>query len=220
MTQTGRRRTSRDADRRADARRRSRHASDDAAPAPEDSEPSPDADGGSTQPNLLRRLFIPPAAPLADKPDPLAGFSYAGPEWLRVPASGVYLLRANPVIWLVAGLVWAIARLFESATIIGFVASMVEFAALIGAGYLGWQRPWLYGLASAITGLVILLAYAIYQLGSTGAAFDVSFVGIFLLYFGLPTALLGALAGWFGGYWRRRLAEARTLRNRGRPGRR
>ncbi|MFN2484705.1 MAG: hypothetical protein ABR509_07195 [Candidatus Limnocylindria bacterium] len=221
MAQSSRRRSSRDAESRAEARRRARQGAGTDR-EPDDDEGDVDSAGRDRppRPNLLQRMFVPPAAPLPDKPDPLAGFSHSGPSWLRAPAAGVHVLRANPVIWLVAGLVWAVARLFESSSAIGFVASMVEFGALIGAGYLGWQRPWLYGLAAAVTGLIFLLAYAVYQITSSGVGFDPGFIGVFVLYFGLPTVLLGALAGWFGGYWRRRLAEARTLREAARHARR
>lgn len=201
------------------------------APETDDSSPPDDQERHGTravapreQPGLLRRLILPPAAPLEGMPDPLAGFQYRGPRWLRGPAQALFLLRGRPLVWLGAGLVWGVARFTESLLgadqIVALVAAMLEFAALIGAGYIGWQRPWLFGLAASIVGIVVFLAFGVARfvgggeplvetLALAGRAFLVS----------LPLfAAMGALAGWFGGYWRRRLAEAkaRALRDRDR----
>ncbi|MDQ3879804.1 MAG: hypothetical protein M3295_01780 [Chloroflexota bacterium] len=215
MTQTGRRRSSGQASERAEARRRARRQDvDDPA---SDSTTARDDDAAQPRPGLLQRLLIPPVAPLPDKPDPLAAYRHTGPAWMRAPRAGAYLLRANPIVWLAGGLVWAIASLVPSSGVTGFAASIGQFGALIGAGWLGWQRPWLYGLAAAVVGVIALLALSLGLAAAQGTdlgASPVAAIGLFLVVVGLPTVLLGALAGWFGGYWRRRLAEARTIRER------
>ena len=207
---------------RAEARRRARRAPDTAPP---DDIPTTTATepAGRPQPSGLRRLLLPPVAPLPGKPDPLAGFSYSGPAWLRAPATAAHLLRAQPPVWLAAGLVWAIARLFETPTGIGLLAAIIEFGALIGAGYLGWQRPWLYGLAAGFMGVVFLFGFAFGMAVFAGAdpvTMGGTAVVAMLVYYAPFYGATGALAGWFGGYWRRRLAEAKATASRQQAARR
>ena len=210
MSQTVKRRPPRP-DARAEARRRARRASADEDAATEGTaENAASTERGDTaQPSLLRRLILPPAAPLPGMPDPLAGFSYSGPESRRPLAAALYLLRARPFLWLSAGLVWAIAHVFQP-TVFGFLASLIEFSAFIGAGYLGWQRPWLYGLAAGIAGAIAFLGIQIGATLSAGIGLpSADVVATAIIVTIIFQAAVGALAGWFGGYWRRRLAEAK-----------
>ena len=211
-------RSARGRDTRADARRRARRIEEESVrdESPARSTASTAATAGP-QPSLLRRLLLPPAAPLPDKPDPLANFRHTGPGWLARPAAAIYLLRAQPLVWLAAGFLWAVARILEpQPNAIGVTASLVAFGALIGAGYLGWQRPWLYGLAAGLVGMVFLAAFAFAQALSAGedpGATGLAVVQYFLAY-AIFFGAMATLAGWFGGYWRRRLAEAKAQAQR------
>ena len=212
---------------RAEARRRARRFDEESAAEDVSDDGSTRAVATTTprdrQPSLIRRLLLPPAAPLPDKPDPLAGFTHSGPRWRRGLAAGVYLLRAQPLVWVAAGVLWAIARLLESQpNAIGLAASLVAFGALIGAGYLGWQAPWLYGLASALVGAILLIAFGYTQLLATGLdplASAGTALFAFFLYYAPFYGAMGTLAGWFGGYWRRRLAETKAQALRGQAAR-
>jgi hypothetical protein len=150
---SNRRRTAED---RAEARRRARRAArgpdgeHDLEEEPESASSTPAASGGS----FLNRLF-PPAPPLPGKGDPMRGFAYAGP--LRGVVGGLYLLSRNPLPWILGGLLWAAGQLFRSDSIVGVVALFISFAGLIGAGWLGWQRPWLFGLAAGVVGWLVLI---------------------------------------------------------------
>lgn len=155
---------------------------------------------------FLTRLF-PAAPPLPGKPDPLAGFTYSGP--LRGLVSGLYLLAQNPRAWVVPAVIWAVAELMFRLGIpdplFGTVASLVAFGALIAAGWVGWQRPWAFGLAAAVLGVILFT-------GILGTAAVLARVpGASTAYIGLASQEMlqlafGALAGWYGGYLRRRLA--------------
>ncbi len=88
------------------------------------------------------------------------------------------------------------------------LASVVSFGALIGAGWFGWQRPWAFGLAAAFLGVILfagIVGTAILQGGvDPGVSRPALFLGLasqesFQLFF-------GAIAGWYGGYLRRRVA--------------
>ncbi len=159
---------------------------------------------------FLDRIF-PPAPPLPGKPDPLAGFTYAGP--MRGIVAGFYLLALAPRWWVLGGVLWAIgelvARLGPGSALTATLASVVSFAALIAAGWFGWQRPWAFGLAAAFLGVILfsgIVGTAILQGGvDTGLSGPAVFLGLasqesFQLFF-------GAIAGWYGGYLRRRVAS-------------
>ena len=203
---------------RAEARRRARQQ----ARSADDLDGLGSPAGGETgtgkppeRPTLLQRL-IPAAAPLRDKPDPLARFTYRGPSVLRPLALAGYLLRVNPLAWLIPGAVWALAARFATAEATGFLSAFVQIGALMGAGYVGWQRPWFYGLSASLFAVVLLLVVLV--VGETVAGGSVGPLLGFVLVAFLANApmygLTGAVAGWFGGYWRRRMAETRSLRAR------
>jgi hypothetical protein len=205
----------RDAERRAEARRRARAQAQgrfdeeeldevEAAPARRPSTP------------LLERLF-PPAAPLAGKGDPFAGFAYTGR--FRPIVANLWLIPRNPLAGVVMGILWAAAYIMVdqyAGTTIGSIASFVSFGALVAAGWIGWQRPWLYGLAAAAIGFLIYSPYFIYSVATAkvdpaiGPPPTGSQVALVLLTNGLVQLGIGALAGFYGGYLRRRLADPAT----------
>lgn len=206
---------------RTEARRRARQRAD-AEAGTAGSERTGDSRGGRAnagsgaggRPTLLER-FVPYAPPLPGKPDALARFAYGGPALLRPLAVAAFLLRANPLAWILPGLVWSAARFLGA---LGLIVALVEFGALIAAGAFGWQRPWLYGFAAGIFGVVVLVAIATTAelAAGTDPAILAGRIPAALFYFAVLQGFTGALAGWFGGYWRRRLvherAAARTRR--------
>jgi hypothetical protein len=197
---------------RAEARRRARYIAQgrELEDVEQEQEPEGPTARRATPPSggFLTRLF-PAAPPLPGKPDPLAGFTYTGR--LRGLVSGVYLLSRNPRAWVVPAVIWAVAellfRLGLPDPLFATIASLVAFGALIGAGWVGWQRPWAFGLAAAVLGVVLFT-------GILGTAAVLARVpGASTAYLGLASQEMlqlafGALAGWYGGYLRRRLAAA------------
>ncbi len=195
---------------RAEARRRARLAA--RGELPEDvEEEQPERDPAPTRGGILGRLF-PPAPPLPNRPDPLFGFSGGGP--LRPITLRLLLLRRNPLAWLVTG-VLAFIGFYASFTYandpIGLFGTFLLFGALIAAGWFGWQRPTLFGVAAALVGFAIATAIVLYSFASLGATPET---------FGQPTAVilnlfvqavyqsaLGFLGGWYGGYLRRRQTQ-------------
>jgi hypothetical protein len=210
---------------RAEARRRARLAAQGRETEWENAEDRDETEtgtGGPAQPTNWLQRVIPPAPPLRGKPDPLATFRYEGP--LRPIVEALYLLARNPVAWLIPGLLWlAVSVLPMGDATLQLVGQLVTYGALIAAGWIGWQRPWLFGLAAALLGWLPVVVY------------------LFILFFGdpaqlanaagrVPTAdelvgalgvrtllqtVLGLVAGWYGGYLRRRLADQRPAPDRG-----
>lgn len=207
---------SRRRDSRTDARRRARQRDEEAAAANEAT--AADAEGATAtqrprQP-LLKRL-LPDAPPLPGKGDPLAGFRYRGPRAFQGLAETGYLLRRNPLAWMTPSLAVTLARLMPLVlTQIAFLSTTVELGAMVVAGALGWQRPWLYGATAAFVGTVIFAVYYVVLLapGAPGVPTSPTDIAVGILSFAVFQGLLGALAGWFGGYWRRRFAEASAMR--------
>ena len=148
---------SRGASSRAEARRRARLAAqgqtvdDDDVEEAASSTERPARGGG-----FLSRLF-PPAPPLPGHERPFEGFSYAGRPAFRGIAEAIWLLARNPLAWIGMGALWAVSRLLTDQTAIGIIMSVVSFGSLIAAGWLGWRRPWLYGLAAALLGWLAVL---------------------------------------------------------------
>ncbi len=205
---------------RAEARRRARLAArgelDDAQ-----LDENTDAAEPPAKPSLLQRI-IPPAPPLAGRPDPLQGFTYAG----RFPGAmaGLYVLRQNPLPWVAAALVWAglalVLPLLPQNGTIFLVANITQYVALIAAGWFGWQRPWLFGVMAAVVGLAVWTAWVgIFpdQYLTAGAERPTpAALGVYYLYQAPVQLLLGFVAGWYGGYLRRRLADQRPTEDRSR----
>ncbi|MEX0626846.1 MAG: hypothetical protein WD402_09890 [Chloroflexota bacterium] len=201
-----------DAERRAEARRRARLQAQGRL---EDEEQDEVEAAPARRPSgsLLRRLF-PPAAPLPGKPDPLAGFTYTGR--LRPVVSSLWLIPRNPLAGIVMGLLWAAAYIItvqEGRSVVGSIASFVSFGALVAAGWIGWQRPWLYGFVAAVIGYLLYAGYAIFALAGTAALDEpgaTTLAATYLLTNGILQAGIGALAGFYGGYLRRRMADPAT----------
>lgn len=193
---------------RAEARRRARLAARGELTEPEVAEePEPPGSGGG----FLSRIF-PPAPPLPDKPDPLAGFDAAGP--LQPVRERLFLLRANPVAWLVPGLlafIGFLASVFYARGLLGLLGTFLLFGALVGAGWFGWQRPTLFGTTASIVGYLLSAALILYTFASQGAGPDTfgtpGALTLRLVSDGLIQGGLGFLGGWYGGYLRRRQTQ-------------
>ncbi len=190
---------------------------------PEDvsDEPVADEPTATSRPGggILGRLF-PPAPPLPNRPDPLAGFEGTGP--MRPITSRIYLLRRNPLAWIVPGIL-AFVGFYASFTYatdpLGLFGTFLLFGALIGAGWLGWQRPSLFGISAALLGFVIATAIVLFTFASLGATPETFEPVVILNLFvqALYQSALGFLGGWYGGYLRRRqtqLSGQRTVRSR------
>jgi hypothetical protein len=199
---------------RAEARRRARMmARGELQPDEvETVEPDREPRGG-----FLTRLF-PPAPPLPNRPDPLAGFDGSGA--LRPVRERAFLLRRNLLAWVLPGVVafvGYIASLFYQASILGLIGTFVLFGSLIAAGWFGWQRPTLYGTAASLVSYLLVTALILVQLGQMGA--DVESLGPDrvipdLVLRALYQAGLGFLGGWYGGYLRRRQTQMATTDTR------
>jgi hypothetical protein len=207
---------SRSSTERAEARRRSRQIAR-GEEVPEAPETAASAGSPPRQPGLLSRLF-PPAPPLAGKGDPLAGFTYRGR--FRGLVAGAWLLFKHPLPWGIAAAGWAVLQLALLVTprqnLVAFAITLGQYGLLIGAGWVGWQRPWLFGAAAGVIGVVIhaLIAGIVTIQAGEGAAAAFSVIGsltaLVVLY-----GLVGAFAGFYGGYLRRRMAAQSPTTARG-----
>lgn len=167
--------------------------------------------------------MFPPASPLPGKPDPLAGFDYHGP--FRTLVTTLWVLGRAPLVWLAFGVLWAAAYLATNAlggTFLGTIASLLTFGSLVAAGWLGWRRPWAYGAAAGATGQLLYGAF-LGIAAASGTDIDgpdrsipVGQAVTSLITSGIFMMAIGALAGFYGGYLRRRLAEPRAGATRAR----
>lgn len=194
---------------RTEARRRARLAARGELPEPEESEsePEPRAARGS----FVSRIF-PPAPPLPNRPDPLAGYDGSGP--LRPITERIYLLIHYPLVWLLPGIVAFIglyASLGYGTSFLGLIGTFLLFGALIAAGWFGWQRPSLFGTAAALVGFAVRLGLVVFFFATRGVGPETfgSPVEVFgaealqAVYYGV----LGFIGGWYGGYLRRRQTQ-------------
>jgi hypothetical protein len=207
---------------RAEARRRARMAargeideSEDQAEADAGAEAERPAESGG----FLRRLF-PKVPPLPDKPDPLKGFDEEGP--MRPIRVRVFLLRQNLLAWTITGILAGFAfyaSLFYATNVLGFLGTFGLFGAVIAAGWMGWQRPTLFGTAAALVGYVLTVAVVLWTLAQIGVTPDDSASGTAgaltqLMIQALYVAGIGFLGGWYGGYLRRRNAQVNAQMRR------
>ena len=209
-----------DAARRAEARRRARLEAQGRIPEEEQDEAEVAPARRPAAP-LLQRLF-PPAAPLRGKPDPFLGFTYTGR--LRPVVSSLWLIPRNLYAGFGMGILWVGAYILvgqSGRSLVGTIASFASFGALVAAGWIGWQRPWLYGFVAAIIGYLLYAPYFVFALAPRFApAWSGSVITSYLATDGLVQVAIGALAGYYGGYLRRRLAvppatrQAATTRRR------
>ncbi|MGH2462479.1 MAG: hypothetical protein ACRDFZ_02490 [Candidatus Limnocylindria bacterium] len=194
---------------RAEARRRARRVAQGKELPPDESPPEGAAAAArSRPPGLFGRLF-PPAPPLPGKGDPLAGFTYTGR--FRGLVSGAWLLARHPLPWGVAAAGWAILQLgllvAAGQNLVAFGITLGQYGLLIGAGWVGWWRPWLFGVAAGVVGVVLHAVVAgiiTVQFGedlTAALALAASLLALVALY-----GLVGAFAGFYGGYLRRRMA--------------
>src|SRR5690606_19250990 len=172
-----------------------------------DAAPEPEQRGGG----FLTRLF-PPAPPLPNRPDPLAGFDPAGP--MRPVRERVFLLRSNLLAWVLPGIVaffGFFASIFYAQGFLGLIGTFLLFGALIAAGWFGWQRPTLFGTAAAIISFILSAAFILWTFAQQGAGPDTfgtpGQVAVELLLQAAYQAGLGFLGGWYGGYLRRRQTQ-------------
>ena len=230
-------RTRRQPTNRTDARRRARQLErGDEVENAEEEEASAAAEARPSGPGGLFGRLFPPAPPLPGKPDPLAGFTYTGP--LRSVVAGLYVLALNPRGWLMPGIAWAVAQtvsylnLLTAASythiynatppgygLIEIVTLLSTVVAVVAAGWIGWQRPWLFGLAASIAGTLIqatILGLAIDPVPYQNATFGSVFTAITVNQILQLQWALGALIGWYGGYLRRRMTVTAPTPRQGR----
>jgi len=205
---------------RAEARRRARlRAQGQSVEEAQEPESTAQGGGGAAQGSFLTRIF-PPTPPLPNRPDPLAGFTYRGP--LSGIVGGLYILARAPRAWVIAGGGWAIgellARVAPPSDIVAVLASVGSFGALIAAGWFGWQRPWAFGLAASVLGVAIFSGVLGTSIINAGVDTDLGVTGpaLFLALLSQETfqLFIGALAGWYGGYLRRRMAASAPQQQR------
>lgn len=207
----------REAEARAEARRRSRMLARgetiDGAEAEDEATPASRPQGLT----LMQRVF-PAAPPLPGKSDPMLGFTYSGP--LPQVVSSFWLIRRNLYAGVGMGILWAaayIVTVLYGGSMIGVSASFLSFGSLVAAGWLGWQRPWLYGLVAAVVGYVLFASYFSYLAANDpDATAATGELAQYLFSNGLLQVGVGALAGFYGGYLRRRFSDPSLRREQAR----
>jgi hypothetical protein len=198
---------------RAEARRRARYAAQGKEPLP-GTEPRPQAAVAAPgpAPGFLGRIF-PPAPLLPGKGDPLAGFTYKG-RFSGIVA-GAWLLAHHPLAWGVPAVGWAVLQwlLLAMAQTSGnrqslwaFGITLGQYGLLIGAGWVGWWRPWLFGAAAGVGGAAIHVIIAVGESIMHGPSVTIDVVFLSFATEALLYVLVGAFAGFYGGYLRRRMA--------------
>jgi hypothetical protein len=208
---------------RAEARRRTRQIERGVELPGDELEADETAKPAGLSGGLLGRVF-PAAPPLPNRPDPLAGLQYDGP--FRSVVAGFYLLANNPRAWLLPAIPWAGAQALAYLTpptysLIQIPMVLVSVLAIIAAGWIGWQRPWLFGLSAAVAGTLLEAAFLALLFAPVGRE-DLNpsrvFLGIIVFQIAQLQLLLGAFIGWYGGYLRRRMtapaAQASSRRRR------
>ena len=194
---------------RAEARRRARLAARGELPEPDESEPEPEP--RAARGSFVSRIF-PPAPPLPNRPDPLAGYEGSGP--VRPVTERLFLLVHNPLVWLAPGIgafVGLYASLGYGTSFLGLIGTFLLFGSLIAAGWFGWQRPSLFGTAAALVGFSVRLALVLFFFATRGVGPETfgspaEVIGgelLQALYYGA----LGFIGGWYGGYLRRRQTQ-------------
>ena len=195
--------SSRDAAARAEARRRARLVAQGRQDEEEGTVEEDAPVATRPRPSLFKAIF-PPAAPLPGKPDPMAGFRYSGS--MRPVVASLWLISRNPIAGLGMGVIWATAWAITSVdgkSTVGTIASFISFGSLVAAGVIGWQRPWLYGLTAGVFGYLIYAAYVVVARSAPLNQTDV----LALVVNGVLQSMIGGLAGFYGGYLRRRFAD-------------
>ena len=139
----------------------------------------------------------------------MVGFTYTGR--FRPLVANLWLIPRNLFAGIGMGILWAAAYILVDQygrSLVGTIASFVSFGALVAAGWIGWQRPWLYGLVAATFGYLLYAPYFILAIAPRlSPALSSSVTATYLGTNGLVQVGIGALAGFYGGYLRRRLAD-------------
>ena len=153
------------------------------------------------------------------------------------------MLALNPRGWLLPGIAWAVAQLLSYINLLAAAAyanqftgtappsyGLIEIVGLLGtvfavvaAGWIGWQRPWLFGLAASIAGTAIqatILGLLIDPVPLPSANFGSVFSAITINQILQLQWAIGALIGWYGGYLRRRMTVTAPGPRQGRQRRR
>jgi hypothetical protein len=94
-------------------------------------------------------------------------------------------------------------------SLVSLTLTLAQYALFIGAGWVGWWRPWLFGAAAGVAGSLILgiiVGLRAFQHGDGIASVPLA-IAITLTTWGLLFGLIGAFAGFYGGYLRRRMAN-------------
>ena len=190
---------------RAEARRRARLAArGEHLPEPETVEEA----HPERRPTFFGRLF-PPAPPLPNRPDPLEKFDRSAP--LAAVREPLYLLRRNPLAWMVPSLTCFIGYFLSlegGRNVLSLLGTFLTFGSIIAAGWFGWQRPALFGTVTAVLGYGLLLAVVTATLVTLGEGDPLALNDSLQLVVGFALqALLGLVGGWYGGYLRRRQAH-------------
>ncbi len=199
---------------RAEARRRARYAAQGKEPLPGTEPPAQAATTATApSPGLLGRIF-PPAPPLPGKGDPLKGFTYQGR--FQAIVAGAWLVAHHPLAWGVPAITWAVLQASISfiprQSLVAFGITLVQYGLLIGAGWFGWWRPWLFGAMAGVIGSVFFAGFVtlagVTGLISSQTTADATpmTAALALGTLALLYALVGAFAGFYGGYLRRRMA--------------
>jgi hypothetical protein len=196
---------------RAEARRRARLAARGELPDTDEEDGEAAATPAVRSGGLLTRL-VPPAPPLPNRGDPLAGFDGTGP--MRPVRERLFLLRSNLLSWVLPGVVaffGFFASIFYAQGFLGLLGTFMLFGALIAAGWFGWQRPTLFGTAAALISFILSAAFILWTFASQGAGPDTfgtpGQVATELFLQAAYQAGLGFLGGWYGGYLRRRQTQ-------------
>jgi hypothetical protein len=88
---------------------------------------------------------------------------------------------------------------------------MAGVLAALAAGWIGWQKPWLFGLITALAGSIIQGIFLALVPGNleNGTAMQ-WFSYAIVAQVAQLSLLYAALMGWYAGYFRRRLAAQRS----------
>ena len=139
--------------------------------------------------------------------------------------SGAWLLVRHPLPWAAPALAWGLLQVVLLLTprdsTQAFVLTLGQYTLLISAGWVGWQRPWLFGAAAGAGGFatnVALLAGLALRANTPLGPLDAQATAL-----GAQAALwatFGAFGGFYGGYLRRRMAAGSANRSPTRRARR
>ncbi|HYN64714.1 MAG TPA: hypothetical protein VES36_08920, partial [Candidatus Limnocylindrales bacterium] len=99
------------------------------------------------------------------------------------------------------------AKLPPNYALLDSAIQIVGALAILAAGWFGWPRPWLFGVAAVVGGTLIRATFVVLLpiAGASGPG-DVAALFLAITLDSLPLVVFGAFLGWYGGYLRRRMA--------------